>query len=204
MPQERSAITRQQILDAAVICFAQQGYARASTAAIANAAGVSQGTVFHHFATKEGLFAAIVREAVDGFTRCVAEAAQRRLTPPRQIELVLRLVAELTLAHPHRTDIIIRRFFSMPLDPATVDDYGLTEVVSALREALEQGRKSGAFGEVDTQTAALSLLGIYLANYVGWAALGKGYDFVQALERDCRTFLDGLVAQGARARRARK
>lgn len=190
--QERSTATRQHILDAAMLCFAQEGYDRASTATIAKAAGVSQGTVFHHFGTKEGLFAAIVRASTDSFKECVDQVEQSELSPPQRIELMLRLLGEMTLATPQRADIIIRRFFSTP-DPEKIEDFGLTEVITAVRDVLEQGKQSGAFDDIDTQTATLSLLGIYLANYVGWAALGKSYDFVHALGRACGNFLDGIV-----------
>jgi AcrR family transcriptional regulator len=175
-----------------MLCFAQQGFDRASTATIAREAGVSQGTVFHHFGTKEGLFAAIVHTAIDSFKECVEQAEQSELPPPERIELLLRLLGEMTLATPQRADIIIRRFFSTP-DPVKIEDFGLNEVITAVRGMLEQGKHSGAFMDIDTQTATLSLLGIYLANYVGWAALGKSYDFVHALGRACRDFLEGIV-----------
>jgi len=191
--QDRSETTRKHVLDAAMSCFAQHGYDATSTATIAEAAGVSQGTIFHHFTTKEGLFSAIVRTATDAFKERVAKAEQSELSPPERLRLLLRLIGEMTLAYPYRTDIIIRQVFSMRLDPEKVEDFGLMEVISAIRDAFEQGKQSGAFGNIDTQTAALSFLGIYLANYVGWSALGKSYDFVQALERACTMFLDGVV-----------
>jgi AcrR family transcriptional regulator len=48
--------THQKILDAARHAFATHGYARANTAAIASAAGVTERTLFRHFATKPALF----------------------------------------------------------------------------------------------------------------------------------------------------
>lgn len=52
--------TRQRILAAAAQVFAEKGYARATTRGLANAAGVNEVTLFRHFGSKQGLFAAIV------------------------------------------------------------------------------------------------------------------------------------------------
>ncbi|MBN2361530.1 MAG: TetR/AcrR family transcriptional regulator [Deltaproteobacteria bacterium] len=193
MRQDRAETTRKQILDAAMECFARQGYDGVSTAAIAKAAGVSQGIIFHHFSTKEGLFSAIVRTGVDAFKECVARAEQSQLSPVERIQFLIRLVGEMTLTYPHRTDIILRQVFSMRLDLEKIEGYGFMEVISAIRDAFEEGKQSGAFADIDTQTAALSVLGIYVANYVGWSMLGKTYDFIHALGRACSMFIEGVV-----------
>jgi AcrR family transcriptional regulator len=63
-PQEnaepRTDDTRQRILRAASQVFAEQGYARATTRALADAAGVNEVTLFRHFGSKQGLFSAII------------------------------------------------------------------------------------------------------------------------------------------------
>jgi AcrR family transcriptional regulator len=52
--------TRQRIIDAAVEVGGKLGYARATTKAIAEAAGVNEVTLFRHFGTKENLFSAAI------------------------------------------------------------------------------------------------------------------------------------------------
>ena len=63
------ADTRQRILDAAVIAFQEEGFARSTTQAIAAAAGVAEVTLFRHFGSKEELFrlaiAAVGKEAAE-------------------------------------------------------------------------------------------------------------------------------------------
>lgn len=190
--QDRSEATRAHILEAAVECFAQQGYDRTSTAAIAKAAKVSQGIIFHHFATKDGLFSAVMRKGIEGFKECVSKTEQSHLAPAEKIQLLLRLMGEMTLANPRRSEIIIRQAFQVRLDTAKAEDFGLMEVLSTFREAFEEGKRSGAFGDIDTQTAALSILGIYLATHVGWSAFGQS-DLVPSLQQACSMFLEGVV-----------
>lgn len=52
-----------QILAAALEAFAEHGYKGASLHAIATRAGVSKANIFHHFASKERLYLAVLREA---------------------------------------------------------------------------------------------------------------------------------------------
>ena len=46
---EKSALTRQAILEAAVRCFVQHGYTNTTTAMIAEEGDVSRGAMMHHF-----------------------------------------------------------------------------------------------------------------------------------------------------------
>ena len=59
-PQARSIATRRRLLDAAIECLVEQGYASTTTASICQRAGVSQGALFKHFATKAALMVATV------------------------------------------------------------------------------------------------------------------------------------------------
>lgn len=54
--------TRQRIIDAAAEIAGNVGYAKATTKAIAEAAGVNEVTLFRHFGTKENLFSAAIEQ----------------------------------------------------------------------------------------------------------------------------------------------
>lgn len=64
-PRNRGAVKRRVILDAARRVFIEHGFRGASIELIVAAAGVSKPTVYHHFGSKERLFAAILEEAVE-------------------------------------------------------------------------------------------------------------------------------------------
>ena len=59
---EQAEETRRAILDAARHLFETQGYPRTSIANIVEAAGISKGALFHHFASKDALFFEIWKE----------------------------------------------------------------------------------------------------------------------------------------------
>jgi len=57
---ERSATTRAKLLDAALECLVERGYADTTTTLVADRAGVSRGAQLHHFPTRAALVAAAV------------------------------------------------------------------------------------------------------------------------------------------------
>jgi AcrR family transcriptional regulator len=68
--------TRQAILAAARSSFAEHGFAAASTIAIARAAGVTRGAVYHHFAGKSDLFREVFVEIEHELNETVVAAAR--------------------------------------------------------------------------------------------------------------------------------
>lgn len=61
LPERRREETYQGILDAAYQVFARRGYDAATVDEIAAECGVSKGALYHHFASKEELFATLIR-----------------------------------------------------------------------------------------------------------------------------------------------
>ena len=74
---------RMAIIDAALTCFAAEGFDRATTASICRTAGIGSGTFFHYFPTKQSVLLAILdhgtAETADWF------AAQRERTDPAAV-----------------------------------------------------------------------------------------------------------------------
>jgi AcrR family transcriptional regulator len=71
---QRTADSRQLILDAAVACLVDEGYAGASTLAVQARAGVSRGRLLHHFPSRAEL---LVAAAAHVSTTLLTEVQQR-------------------------------------------------------------------------------------------------------------------------------
>jgi AcrR family transcriptional regulator len=65
MPRLKAAQRREQLISVATKLFAERGYEATTTAAIAEAAGVTEPILYRHFENKQDLFVAIVREMSD-------------------------------------------------------------------------------------------------------------------------------------------
>lgn len=64
------------ILDAARALFLAKGFAATTIADIRAASGASTGSIYHAFASKEAIAAALVRHAIGGWTAATMEQAQ--------------------------------------------------------------------------------------------------------------------------------
>ncbi|MER8042075.1 TetR/AcrR family transcriptional regulator [Streptomyces sp. NPDC094032] len=71
--QDRSRATRQRLLEAAVSCLAEHGWAGSTVAVVAERAGVSRGAAQHHFPTREDLFTAAVEYVAEERSQALRE-----------------------------------------------------------------------------------------------------------------------------------
>ena len=109
--------TRRHIVDAAAAAFAGRGYTGVSMNEIVREAGLTKGGVYFHFASKEALALAVVRERAEQWIGRVTSVAMRHeraidqlaSIPPTLVQLIRedpslavvgRLCAELEEQHP--------------------------------------------------------------------------------------------------------
>ena len=85
---QKSAMTRDRILDAAISCFIDLGYSNVTTAKVASAAGVSRGAMLHHFPSKTELIQAAVEylhgKILEDYTRRVNQIPKSKKGKSRQ------------------------------------------------------------------------------------------------------------------------
>ncbi len=98
--EETRAARREQIIAAAVACFARAGYHATTMADVAAQAGVSKGTPYLYFESKEALFLALHEEwdcgVADRVNAAIAALPEAGRRSPRQ---VLGAVAAAVAAH---------------------------------------------------------------------------------------------------------
>ncbi len=81
---------KENIIQAALDLFAQQGYHATSTSKVAQQAGVSEGLIFRHFGNKEGLLKAIIALGEERLRSLYADVVLETV-PKKTIEKALRL-----------------------------------------------------------------------------------------------------------------
>ncbi|MFB9769898.1 TetR/AcrR family transcriptional regulator [Lactiplantibacillus modestisalitolerans] len=98
---EQLAKTHQAILDTARDLFLTKGYAATSTRDIANAIGITQPALYHHFKDKAVIFVAVIQtvgaEIKDGMNAILADSSQSPLEQLTSISILL--------THKHPADV---------------------------------------------------------------------------------------------------
>jgi len=164
----RGDATRQQLLEAATAVLAERGYAGATTKEIAGRAGVSEGTIYRHFADKRELFGAVFanRNAADfeavttlptlAGTKTVRENLLFLIEAIQDVE---REVAPLRAAASTDADLAAA-LVATPSGPATA----AVGPLEPLTRYLEAERRLGRIrADVDCSSAAFALFAIPFA-----------------------------------------
>jgi AcrR family transcriptional regulator len=93
-PRRPGKTAREEILDAAAELFTTHGYSSTSTRRIADAVGMRQASLYHHFATKDDILDALLVGTVDEPLRLAAEL--RDAEGPATSRLHALIVADVT------------------------------------------------------------------------------------------------------------
>jgi AcrR family transcriptional regulator len=153
-----------EIVEAALACFAERGFAATRLDDIAARAGVTKGTLYLYFQSKDDLFKAVVREAlIPNLERFEALAAATR-TPVALLEQLIFAWQDLIVENPAGAlpKLVIAEAGNFPelarfyLDE--VIDRGRKLVGSLLAQAVEQGEVRADLDIESTVTCVIAPL----------------------------------------------
>jgi TetR/AcrR family transcriptional regulator len=122
IPEEK----RRLVLDAAAEEFAAGGFAAANINTIAANAGISVGSIYKYFGSKENCFLAVLEEGFSELETALSSALEDKRSPIEKIEAVLRLIPE----HSRRKKSIVRLYNELTGE-------GLTDSVREFCERFE-------------------------------------------------------------------
>ena len=87
---ERSALTREKVIQATVDCIVEEGINNATAAHIAERSGVTWGAIVHQFGDKDSLLLAVVEHSFENLSRSLhASLGEDSKTPRERISLLV-------------------------------------------------------------------------------------------------------------------
>jgi AcrR family transcriptional regulator len=195
--EEHLDARRRQILDAAVVCFARDGFHRATMQDICREAELSPGAIYRYFASKDDLveaiaderhareaeFTAVAREVGEGAQalRALGRVFFRSLDDPderRRRKLGVQVWAE-ALLNPTLRRLVMRGI-----------DLPLTVIPQLVREAQEKGELDRS---LDPDAVARVMLAIW-QGFILQQAWDERVDVTAYLET-AEAFIDALVGE---------
>lgn len=94
--------TRRKLLVSAAKCFAEKGFDGCSVADIAGEAGMSQGSLYVHFSSKEDLFKCMIRQEHGEGAVKLREAAEKAPSLDALMELLAQCIRDVGFPIDHR------------------------------------------------------------------------------------------------------
>ncbi len=157
---------REQICQVAMRLFGENGFRGTTTKEIANAAGVSEATVFKHFANKDELYAAILdhKSCDHGFEDPFSEVAEQ-LAAKDDFGVFYGMALHALNHHEEDEDFLRLMMFS------ALEGHGLarefyegfvTVVYEFLGGYIRQRQADGAFRSVEPRVVVRSFVGMFV------------------------------------------
>jgi AcrR family transcriptional regulator len=170
-PGRDKEATRQRILDAAEVVFAQKGYHRAGVEDIIRAANSSKGGFYFHFPSKQGIFLALIDALAPKLMGAVDLAIAHQPTAAGKVDAALHTVLEQFSRH--------RRLSKILLVEAVGLGHGFDEKILAIRgqfagliqRYLDLAVAEGAIAPLDSEVAAHAWFGAINEVVVRWLIL---------------------------------
>jgi AcrR family transcriptional regulator len=185
---EPPEVRRAQLFQAAMAACAERGYHDTRMEDIAARAGLSKGSLYHHFRSKEDLFLALLEYLIDEFARVL-----RQPSLDESATAALRQTAEMMIAYADADPEFARGMADFYLlsvrNPAFKDRFAvhydalISEGARVIRRGIERGEFSP---DLDPELAARVF-------FVGGDGIGLMHIVLDQPERGarvCRAFVD--------------
>src|SRR5207247_653233 len=191
----------EETLSAALEAFADRGFAATKLEDVARRAGVTKGTIYLYFDSKEALFKALIRETIvpviaQGEALAQTFVGSARDLFERLVRVYWRLVGETSLVNIPKLMMAEARNF-----PELARFYYEEVVVRGHRlmaGVIERGIKAGEFRPVNVMVAAKlamsPLMHAVIARKAFAACMPEGFDVASYLDTHIDLYLHGISA----------
>ena len=203
--QRRAEDRPREICAAALGIFAEKGFAAARLDEIARRAGVSKGTLYLYFSSKEELFRAVVRDTVAPNIDVVRSIVQGVNLPFDQIvRMLLPRFAIVSQNVPVGAvaKMVIGESRNFPELAKVWHDEVVSKVLAILSELIGRGQARGEVRPGDPRLHAMSLMGAMLMGLLWRETLepagGEPIDLDALARQHAETILSGMLLGNAR------
>jgi TetR/AcrR family transcriptional regulator, acrAB operon repressor len=197
--KEEAAVTRNTLLDAALVVFSKQGYESTRLEDIADEAGVTRGAIYHHFGGKVELYNALLEERFARANQVWQDAIAEGGTPLQMLRrLMVRSLQYLEEDADYRA-VQEMVSFKTAMIPELEDGLqkkkaGQQAYLDYLAGLVEQGVDAGEIRPgTNPRDAAIAIIG--MMNGVGllWMFDTKLFSLRARAENIVDTFLNGIA-----------
>lgn len=197
--KEEAALTRQQILNAALSVFSAKGYSAATLEDIAQAAGVTRGAIYWHFEDKAGLYNSLMQD----YSERGAEIVQGAIAQGGSlIEILQRVFVELLQAVESEDSLravmelqLFKTELTEELRPGRqLQVQAGQALIASIAAALQQGVEDGVLrADLEPDDMALAFMALQNGAIQLWLMDLEAFSLRQVAEPLAKIYLNGIV-----------
>jgi len=151
--------TRERILRVAEAFLGDHGYHGTRLHEIAERVGIQKASLFHHFASKEQLYKAVLDAEMVEIDDTIRRVLEAEGDPFDKVGTIIDAYVDMVAAHPQRTKILLRQ--SLGDAPATyVPPPEAHHVLDMMEAFITEGQRAHVFAHVDPLALVLTVSGI--------------------------------------------
>ena len=158
MARRTTRDSRTAIFRAAAHEFAERGYEAAGTERIAARARVNKAMLYYHFGSKARLYAEVVRDMVGAVGARVRAVADGPGSAEHKLDAWISALVEEAAARPWFPPIMLRELAARAPHFDATTFHMMNAVLAGVADVIAQGRREGAFRDVDPLLAHLSIM----------------------------------------------
>jgi AcrR family transcriptional regulator len=193
--QQRSEITRSRILASAAACFSERGYDATGVAEICQHAGVSKGAFYHHFASKQALFAALLDDWLEALDDQMARLRVPAATAPQSLQAMVGLLQQVFRDASGRLPMFLEFWRQAARDEtiwqATMAPFQRYHTL--LASIVRAGIGEGSLRPCDPEDAARAIVSMAVGLVLQSALDPTGNDWQESAQAGMDMLLHGLV-----------
>lgn len=142
---KKRARTRQALIEAALRIYAHKGVGELALNELAAEAGVSNGTVYNYFTSREEVLSAVGISLIEQFSRLIDSTIAGVEPAPQRVSIAMRMLIERAFTDPDWAAAIVRVMH--------FDEGMRSAAIEFLRADLHTGLRQGSFSFSDEQVA---------------------------------------------------
>lgn len=168
-----------QIIEAAVVVIAENGYHQAQVSKIAKQAGVADGTIYLYFKNKEDILISLFREKMGSFVEKIQKEIEGISSPSEKLYVMIEKHFQLLAADRHLAIVTQLELRQSNKEIRQRINEVLKEYLKVVESILVEGIKKGEFRkDLDIRLARQMVFGTIDETVTTWVMNEQKYDLV--------------------------
>ncbi len=192
------AARREQILQAAIICFSRKGYHLTTMDDIVAESGMSKGSLYWHFKSKKDILLAVMNWYLGQLSEEMKVAIEQFPTAEGKLKVIFELFGESFIAEDALFSVFIDFYAETRHDEEVTAFFrqGLNPYIDYVAGIIQEGIDSGEFKPVDAQHMAVLLMSASEGLLLYKIILADEFEWDKMSQLFSDTLLAGILVDG--------